>query len=124
MGLFIRKPAAAPTPAAALTYEQAMNYIGATGSVRDDDVTWDMKMPKSQLSANGYHVGTIQRKGNKVTVNVGGRIIGTLNPESEKTANIALLQHGGKIAKCMITAGTSKGDIIRVAKINGGVVTL
>ena len=101
-----------------------MTYIGASGSVRDDDITWDMMMPKTQLSSNGYHAGTIHRKGNKVQVVVGGRIVGALTPESGKTANIALLQHGGQAAKCMITAGTSKGDVVRVAKLNGGVVNL
>lgn len=101
-----------------------MAYIGASGSVRDDDITWDMIMPKTQLSSNGYHAGMIQRKSNKVEVVVGGRVVGALTPESGKTANIALLQHGGKTAKCMITAGTSKGDIVRVAKLNGGVVNL
>ena len=128
MGLFGKKKApttvVAAAPTTPVTYDQALNYIGASGSVRDDDITWDMIMPKTQLSANGYHTGMIQRKGNKIEVIVGGRVVGALAPESAKTANLALLQHGGKAAKCMITAGTSRGDIVRVAKLNGGVVNL
>jgi hypothetical protein len=108
--------------AAAVSYDQGMNHIGAQGSVRDDDVTWDMRIKASGLT--GYHVGFIERRGSKVRVVVDGKTIGTLPPEAQSTANIALLQHGGKRANCFITAGTSKGDIVRVAKINGGVVNL
>jgi hypothetical protein len=124
MGLFSKKPAAPATTSEAVTYKKAMEHIGAKGSVRDDDITWDMRMAKSQLPKEGYFIGQIQRKSKHIAVIVGGRMIGTLNPESEKTANIALLQHGGKTANCMITPSTSKGDIVRVAKKNGGVVNL
>jgi hypothetical protein len=130
MGIFGKKkttPAAQAGPVTItgpITYDQAMAHIGASGSVRDDDITWDMTMPKTQLSKNGYHAGMIRRKGNKVEVIVGGRVVGSLTAESAKTANLALLQHGGQAAKCMITSGTSKGDIVRVAKLNGGVVNL
>jgi hypothetical protein len=128
MRIFGKKKAApqvvAAQPTAPMTYDQVMNYIGASGSVRDDDITWDMRMPKSQLSTSGFHAGIIRRKGNKVEVIVGGQVVGVLTPESGTIANLALLQHGGKTAKCMITAGTSLGDIVRVAKLNGGIVTL
>jgi hypothetical protein len=125
MGIFRKNKImpAAVAPTQPLTYDQVLDYIGASGSVRDDDITWDMRMPKTQLSDNGYHAGIIQRKGNKVEVIVGGRVVGALTSESGKTANIALLQHGGKSAKCMISIGRS-GDIVRVAKLNGGIVTL